>query len=415
MAIKGLLHHLPDVVHPLETVCYQIPVPKDPWYIRAFVGTFYELASARSWDNDEAHTALEAAKVWLEIALNLKPGCENTRDIGGSEDGEQMLRVNPDNPCELQEFCGGTWVHFWGEADCAALGGGGQPGPGGGGPGPGENTDNCYSLEANSQLLLPVPVEGGFVLTTHSMSGGWNDGGGAWYCPNGQSFSLGFCTGVGGYNGADPLPTALHGSLIAKINGIYYPTDGPINVPNGTPSSDVEFQMNDASLSDNSGSIKFCVQVANKAEAGFDHTFNFATNNGGWVAAPRSEGPGCAAAGANYTPGTGWTEYPCPSINARYINVSQAFSPRELTFVEITFTGDNLGTYSLDAEIYINQGGVETLIASASSIGTSPYVLNATGSWPGVQGLRLRIAAGGSSDHITMTAGRITGAGSDPF
>jgi len=97
------------------------------------------------------------------------------------------------------------------------------------------------------------------------MSGGWTDGGGNWYCPNGQSYTLGLCSGVGGYNGGDPLPSALHASIIADIAGTFYPTAGSILVPPGVVDGQVVFQMNDASLADNFGNIAFCVKVSNPA------------------------------------------------------------------------------------------------------------------------------------------------------
>jgi hypothetical protein len=108
---KGLSHHLPDVVRPLKTVCFQVEVPDDPWYLRAWFGTFFELASARSWDDDPDHTALEVARVWLEIALKLKSGCAPALSVAGTDGGDDyMIRQNPDNPCLLESSVDGmTW------------------------------------------------------------------------------------------------------------------------------------------------------------------------------------------------------------------------------------------------------------------------------------------------------------------
>lgn len=265
--IKGLLHHLPDVVRPPDTVCYAIEVPNDPWYLRAFVGTFFELASARSWDNDEAHTALQVAQVWLEIALALKPGCSNGSGAGDSGGDMPRLRQNPDNPCLLEQEClPDQWVTLF-DASLCVQANTGQPSPGGDGPGPGQTQQFCLKLSGNGKVLLPIAVQGGWTLTLTNKTGGWTDGGGDWNCPNGQSYIGGLCFGVGGLDGGDPLPTALHASIIAEIDTLFYDGNALITVPPGLVDQQVVFQMNDASLSDNYGDVGFCVQVTRPTAA----------------------------------------------------------------------------------------------------------------------------------------------------
>lgn len=409
---------LPLVVDPDETVCFLIRVPKERFHVAAFMGAMYNLSKPYAWENDAAHTALAVGRVWRRIYDALKPDplCGKSPATAGVEiEDVSRFRIDPVDCTIIQIECQpDEWEQFYPPKGCANAGPA-QPPPAGGGPGAGETKSQCFALPANGQALLPFPVAGGYVLFITSMSGGWNDGSNNWFCPNGQQYTLGFCTGVGGYTGGDPLPTALHMSLIVKINGVYYPTDGPINVPAGTPSSDVFFLANDASPSDNNGTIQFCVDVKNAAEPGFDHTFNFATTNGGWVAAPRSEGPGCSAAGANYVSGTGWTEFSCPSINAIYINAEQSISPRTLTQIKLSFSGTDFAANPADAEIYITQGGVETLVQNDTGITSSPHDIIASGNFPAVEKIRFRIAALNSSAHMTLFAAEVQGAGSDPF
>jgi hypothetical protein len=275
--IKGLQHHLPDVVRPEKTVCFTVEVPDDPWYLRAWYGTFFELASPRVWDNDPSHTALEVARVWLEIALKLKPGCQTPGSAGAGGGDEFMLRQNPDNPCLLESSVDGmTWCE-WADLSKCLTSNPPQPGPGGSGPVPGTTQQYCLTLDANGQALLPIAVQGDWTLELVNKQGGWTDGGGSWKCPNGQSYTAGLCTGLVGYNGGDPLPTAAHMGIVAEIDTLFYDGNGLIVVPGALVDQQVTFQANDASLSDNYGTIQFCVKVTNPPVGPIFISYNFGT------------------------------------------------------------------------------------------------------------------------------------------
>lgn len=265
--MKGLTHHLPDVIRPKKTVCFTVEVPDDPWYLRAWYGTFFELASARSWDNDPLHTALAVAQVWQQMALDLKPGCSVLGSAGVDGGDDFMLRQSPDNPCLLESSVDGVTWCAWADLSKCLADNPPQPGPGGGGPGPGQTKQYCLTLDGNGKALLPIAVQGGWTLELVNKQGGWTDGGGNWYCPNGQSFTLGLCTGVGGYTGGDPLPSALHMGIIAEINSLFYDGNTTFGVPAGLTDQQVVFQANDASLSDNYGTIQFCVKVTQPVAA----------------------------------------------------------------------------------------------------------------------------------------------------
>jgi len=54
---------LPEEVDPEERLCATVPVPNDPDHIAAFMGAVYGLSKPYVWGNDEAHTAIDVAKV----------------------------------------------------------------------------------------------------------------------------------------------------------------------------------------------------------------------------------------------------------------------------------------------------------------------------------------------------------------
>jgi hypothetical protein len=292
---KGLSHHLPDVVRPLKTVCFQVEVPDDPWYLRAWFGTFFELASARSWDDDPDHTALEVARVWLEIALKLKSGCAPALSVAGTDGGDDyMIRQNPDNPCLLESSVDGmTWC-TWADLSKCLVANPSQP-TGGGQPAAGECREWDATLDANGQWLLPVQVNPGDKITVSGPQGGWTDGGGNWYCPNGQGYTFGLCSGVGGLNPADPLPTALHMCILGESNATYYDAlAGVIGIPTTDPANqNFTFQANDASLSDNFGNIKFhvkfCAASASPIAITYDYGSGPASANVGDIVVITSE------------------------------------------------------------------------------------------------------------------------------
>ena len=257
---------LPKVIEPPDTVCFQIPVPNDPAYLQAFFGVIYDLTLWISWQRDAAHTGVKAAARMKQVYNALAAGLLTCDTSALNFDGEELMA----SLCEslrwhdgkLQALCCGAWVDIPGFEGVVA-GGATQPPPGGV-LSPGECQSFSAVLQGSGQFLLPNPVQAGYTIVVDGASGGWTDGSGSWYCPDGSQYVLGGCNPAGKHHiGGDPSATAYHMQLIALINGIYYPINGPttINVPAGTPASQVTFQANDASLTDNGGSINFQVQV----------------------------------------------------------------------------------------------------------------------------------------------------------
>jgi hypothetical protein len=233
------------------------------------IGSLFQLLLNTTFDLPEGSDAFNIAQQQASTLIGrfMAAGrCVPLPNLGAMEGDDQMLRVNPDNPCELQEFCGGDWVHFWGPDDCPALGG--TANPTGGGPlNPSECRTYNASLNGSGQWLLPVPVNPGDTVEVLSFEGAWADGSGIWFCPDGQHYVLGHCADAVVTFGGDPLPTAPHAQIIFQSDGAFYnPLTGPVGIPSGaTANSDVVFQMNDPSLSDNTGDIQFKVRVCSAA------------------------------------------------------------------------------------------------------------------------------------------------------
>jgi len=265
---------LPVDVNPPDSICFQIPVPNDPQHIAAFLGAIYDLAKPYNWANDAAHTAIDVGAVWLKIFLALRRGCPIPKQLGYADGDDFMIRQNPDNPCLLENSVDGiTWC-TWADLSLCLSANPAQP-TGGGVLTPGECRNFRATLDGNGQWLLPVPVSAGYTIELSSLSGGWTDGGGDWNCPNGQSYILGACSGVGGYDGSDPLPSALHAQVIFECNGSFFNAlSGVVPIPGGTPDdSVVTFQMNDATLSDNFGTVGFNVKVCAASVAPISLTY----------------------------------------------------------------------------------------------------------------------------------------------
>jgi len=278
-------YSLPDVVDPTDTICFVVPVPADKFHVAAFKGQIKALASAYAWGNDEAHTALAVAAVWREIFDNLercKPCPPPSGDqAGADEGGEDMIRQNPDNPCELQSSINGTVWCTWADLSLC-IPAGGQPG--GGSEQPPAGGSACYqgTMPANSQSLLPTVVSAGDILTISNLTGAAGDAPfGNWTCPDGTAFLLGVCVpSTGGHDGGDPMPAALHGAIICSIDGTWYDiTAGPVTVPGGVSSVPVYLQMNDSDITNNQGSYGFKICVDNNTPAEWTSELDFRANS----------------------------------------------------------------------------------------------------------------------------------------
>jgi len=299
---KPMKWPLPDIVHPDSSLCFQINVPNEPHHLAAFYGAIFLLSKPYAWGDDAAHTAIEVGKVWREIFDRLRPGgCSPVPPGFGSgieEDFEMPLRVD----CDCNVFitcCDGTEKQILTADQISDLLS--QPGSGSEQPPPGGGCVQYHAtLPGNSRWLLPTAVSTGDTIDVTGESGVLYDGAsGLWYCPDGEIFFAGFCTGTFHSDGGAFMPAVPVGKIIANIGGTYYDVfPGPFTVPGGITNAQVEFVMNTSDLVNSGGSAQFDVQICNNQAAPFTHTFNVAINNGGWSV--RDEG--------SYSPGTGFVD-----------------------------------------------------------------------------------------------------------
>lgn len=281
---------LPAVVNPPDSLCCLVNVPNDQNHIAAFLGAIYELTRPYSWQNDTAHTAIQAGAVWQPIfdALRLELCSDFVCPVTIDEWEDFMsvcesLRFNPATGL-FEGFCCGSWSAISGQPVGGLFGSGsavGQPLPAAGG---GCQTYTVRMSASDQQIVAPV-VNTGDVITVSAITGNWTDGSGTWFTPSGNIFFAGIAGAPSGANGADPVITGPHMGLLVKIAGVFhYIGDGAAyTVPGGVTNALVIFQANDASLTDDSGQIAFNVQICNNQAAAWSHKFDFKTSPHGWT------------------------------------------------------------------------------------------------------------------------------------
>jgi hypothetical protein len=299
---------LPIVVNPPDHLCVLVKVPNDQNHIAAFLGAIYELTRPYSWQNDTAHTAIQAGAVWQPIfdalRLELCSAFVCPLPIDDWEDEMALCDQIRFQDGKLQVMCCGVWTDVTGQPP-QGIGGGSQPGGGSGTPAAGTCRKYQGALNAQEQWLCPAVVSAGDTVQITKINGAWTDGGANWFCPTGTIFYAGLCTVGSGVDGGDPLPASPHMGLLSKIDGTFdYIGDLAIHtVPAGVSNKLLILQANDSSLTDDSGQITFEIEVCNNAPAQWTHSWNFALDDGRFVA----ENGSVSGHYGDWTPGTGWT------------------------------------------------------------------------------------------------------------
>jgi hypothetical protein len=362
-------------------------VPDEPQHVAAFLGCLYNLTSARFWADDIDHTAKQVAAVWQAIYDDLER-CNNAPNTGfaGAEGGDEyMLRQDPANPCKLQTSVNGTDWCDW--ADLSLCITGAQPGAGAPQPGAGGGSE-CYTgkLQANGKFLIPVTVNTGDTLTAQSLQGAGNDGGSHWYCPDGNIFFAGACVGGAEPNTPDPLNTANHMAIIVEIGGTFYDLSaGTVTVGGGVVNAQPVVQVNDDTLSDNSGEYTLSVCVTNNSAVQWCKTLDFRFNTFGFVQynVPPDNVMGHWSAGVGFvwdddTNGTGVSRrgvditVTVPSFHATraILNVNQTLGSTDNS-------GDATDYVSIGSTVVISKTFTDNLNGTPLSIDSGP--VSATG------------------------------------
>lgn len=274
---------LPNVVHPPDTICFQINVPNERQYLAAFYGAIFLLSKPYAWGDDPSHTALEVGAVWRAIFDNLIAGnctvCPTPQPGGLIEDFEMPLRVD----CDCNVFvtcCDGTEKQILTAQQVKDLLQG-QPSTGSPQPPPGGGCVTYHGvMGANGAWYVPTVVNTGDTLEFLRADGVTNDGGNiAWRAPDGGLFFAGANTGVTTTVGSDPLPAVPHLKVIANIDGTFYDVyPGPFTVPSVPLNSQVTLQVNDDPISNDSGTITFDLKVCNNQAGSWTSTLDFTTS-----------------------------------------------------------------------------------------------------------------------------------------
>lgn len=260
---------LPTVLHPPTTRCFTIEVPNERFYIAAFRGALLNLAAGYNWQDDAAHTAREVALVWRSI-VNAVTYCEpppdNDTGIAIEDSMSTQIRISPTDGCIIQMWCIDHWEDWYDPRACLP-GGTGQQQSDGGQPQAGEEQEYCIQINASQPYLYPVAVNSGDVISITELRGAWSDQTGGlaslWYCGDGGQYILGACTGSSTTDAGDPLPLIKHMSVIAAINGSYYPLgqNGIFTVPAGVSNEQMLLIPNVAVYATSTGSIGCCVKI----------------------------------------------------------------------------------------------------------------------------------------------------------
>lgn len=220
-------------------------IPDEPHHIAAFRGAMQTLGSAYNWADDDAHTAKDVAKLWREII----------------DQGDSCLEFRQDT-CHLYMVANGIETLIYNGQECinANIADGtlarANSGPVGDIP-----LQQCavYTLKLTpgASWSAPTVVNTGDTILLSNWQGGSTDWGTAstvWTCPSGGAYIFGACGDVRPTTifGTDPLQTAPHLSVIAKIGDVYYDvwnsndgkTPAEFTVPSGVLNQPLRLLMN---------------------------------------------------------------------------------------------------------------------------------------------------------------------------
>lgn len=302
---------LPTDLSPIGTRCIQIIIPDDDDWERAMYAEVATLSQWMRWERDLGKNGKPVADIWLK-ALETWSHCDGSPSpIQGMEvDDMPLLRVD----CDCNVFitcCDGTEKQLLTKDQIDALLRS-QPGAGSPTPQPGGGTaQNCGAMSNGGTWTLPHAVNSGDVLTMSGLNGAWKDKRELfWHCPDGWLFWDGSCVQDLNFNGADPLPSVLHMSIIAEIDGTFYDIIGidgsgnptPFTVPGGHTNAQLTLQANIDDLTQVDGTVNFCVTAQNNQVVSWSHTFDF--RNAPNPFHPLSDS--LVTDAAVWTPGIGW-------------------------------------------------------------------------------------------------------------
>lgn len=294
---------------------------------------------------------------------------------------------------------------------------GGQTGPQAP-PEPEECKTYHVVLPANGQWRLPSGLYFGDTLIVENVVGGWSDGAGFWFCPDGGDYLLGSCGAPGSHEEGDVLnPGAYHMALVMKAGDTWYPA--PLTTftqESGTTPLEVILQANDGSLTDNTGEIQFDITVC--SSAGWTHVFDF-TAEEDWL----NSNPYNSA----YVTDTGWEarDWAYGSDTYRICAIYSEFTESEITGMSVTFDwvngANNIGTEARKLRVWSTEDSPAYYIYPSTHFEDGTHTIEVTG-WPrttsrlGVIGTCGYLENGSNpGGTLRITSITLHGTGSDPF
>jgi hypothetical protein len=305
---SGPVFELPTNLDPPLDLCVQLTIPNDAQYYQQLWSLINIATYWFAWDRDEAHSGRVVANTWKRIIQTLTV-CSNgpVPPVGGLiEDFEMPLRVD----CDCNVFitcCDGTEKQLL-TADQVRKLLIGQPGNGAPQPPPnGGCVTYDATIPAQGGYLVPTVVNSGDDITILNPDGAWYGGSVWWYCPDGERFFAGSCTGTQDFSGSSQIPAAPIGRIIAKIGTAYYDVEPTtFTVPAGHTNDQVTLLINTDTPSTAAGQVICKVQVCNNQAGSWTSTLDFRVNS---FASILTVTPG------HWVPGTGYEGDPSGGDN----------------------------------------------------------------------------------------------------
>lgn len=317
---------------------------------------------------------------------------------------------------EFSSDGGATWTQIYDAQACidANIANGTIPGSGALPPAipvPSTCVDYFPAISAASSYTLPDLVSTGDTIevTVHATPAAWTDDIFAFtlYCPDGTFFDLvtSICGSGDPAHSGDPLMTANHMELIAKIGSTYFrPMLGKFTIPAGITRQPIQFFANDVLIGDNVGTIVFKIEYCS---IGWKHEFDFTASDGGWIGrVPYSA----------YDAGQGWRD----ASNALYVRAPFRTANYTLIGIIAEFTVSTPDT----ATGNVGTGNVDASFAYEFTFSSDPSLFQTGGAtqWFGVHAIDTTHAPEfawakdtASTAVVHLTKVTLYGLGTDPY
>jgi hypothetical protein len=429
---------LPVVPLPADTVCFSIPIPNDPAYIKAFYGVMYDMSVWISWQRDAAHTGAVAAgrmkTVYEHLVAGDYTGCSPKQVNITSEDNNEMTvtRIVCEGDQAFFEVqvcaCPETWLRLANSTQVVAPG---QPCSGQTTPPPGQTSQSCVTIPANGQILLPYLVSSGDTITLDACKGSWWDGTENDFGPlyrfgaNGDQMFAGVDNGFPRTDAGDFLPAANHMKVIAAIGStptyLELTVGVAVTVPGGISAQQLVVIPNrSAALRLGSvGECQACVTVKNNQATSFTHTLDFTASRLGFVPTTTGGSPDAVWVG-----GQGWSFVDHSGLpqTIRLVSGSITLPARTINMINMVMdyaNGPNDGNVSVPLQVLsTNIGTLINNTAGSGPTGSGILVTSAI-TQVGVTNISVELVCG---DTFVAIGGNavlkqliVSGLGADPF